>query len=67
MILITKNEKDLIVDKFPKAHIVRTCKQKSNRHKYYLVEDRKVMRYLNALRHPNKVGRRRYNDRQRPA
>lgn len=50
MIAITKKEKDYISEAFPSAHIVRTMKQKSKRHRYYCEESRQVMRYLNATR-----------------
>ena len=38
MILITKEEKDAISKFFPDAHIVRTMRQKSKRHRYYCEE-----------------------------
>lgn len=53
MVLITKKEKEQIQERFPNAHIARTMKQKSKRHKYYCEENRAVMRFLNELR--NKV------------
>lgn len=51
MILITKDEKDYISKNFPKAHIVRTMKQKSKRHRYYCEEAPSVMRYLASVRY----------------
>lgn len=50
MIAINKAEKDAINRRFPDVHIVRTMKQKSNRHRYYCEENRGVMRYLERLR-----------------
>lgn len=50
MILITKEEKDAISKFFPDAHIVRTMKQKSKRHRYYCEESINVMKYLNQAR-----------------
>ena len=53
MIAITKAEKEVIREQFPNVHIVRTMKQKSKRHRYYCVEDRRVMRLLDRMRNPN--------------
>lgn len=50
MILITKEEKDAISKFFPDAHIVRTMRQKSKRHRYYCEESVGVMKYLNEVR-----------------
>ena len=50
MISITKMEKDLLSAKFPTAHIARTMKQKSKRHKYFCEESARVLNFLNALR-----------------
>ncbi len=50
MVLITKDEKEAISARYPDAHIVRTMKQKSKRHRYYVEESRPVMRLLNQLR-----------------
>ena len=38
MILITKQESEIVRKRYPKAEIVRTCIQKSKRHRYYLPE-----------------------------
>lgn len=46
MILITKQESQRIREKYPKAEIVRTCIQKSKRHKYYLPEKDKYLRLI---------------------
>jgi hypothetical protein len=50
MIAISKAEKDVISERFPKVHIVRTMKQKSKRHHYYCEESRGVMNYLRKVR-----------------
>lgn len=50
MILITKEEKDAISKLYPDAHIVRTMRQKSKRHRYYCEESPGVMRYLTQAR-----------------
>lgn len=50
MILITKEEKDAISKFYPDAHIVRTMKQKSKRHRYYCEESIGVMKYLGEVR-----------------
>lgn len=50
MILITKEEKEAISKLYPDAHIVRTMRQKSKRHRYYCEESRGVMNYLSQAR-----------------
>lgn len=50
MVSITKAEKDVLQKAFPRAHIVRTMKQKSKRHHYYCEETNGVMRLLSELR-----------------
>jgi len=50
MIAITKNEKEAISVKYPEAHIVRTMKQKSKRHRYYCEETEQVLRFVKSLR-----------------
>ena len=50
MILINKEEKELISRFFPNVHITRTMKQKSKRHRYYCEEDKRVMVFLRKLR-----------------
>jgi len=50
MVLITKEEKDAILTRFPKVNIVRTMKQRSKRHRYYCEEAPGIVRYLNQLR-----------------
>lgn len=50
MILISREEKEVVLEKYPGAHIVRTCRQKSKRHRYYMVEDPGPMRVIKQLR-----------------
>lgn len=50
MVAITKEEKDIISEKYPQVHIVRTVRQKSKRHRYYCEEAGCVMRLLKNLR-----------------
>lgn len=52
MVLINKQEKEIIAERFPDVHIVRTMKQDSKRHHYYCEEAKRVMRLLNKLRNP---------------
>jgi len=58
VVLITANEKKIISERFPKIHIVRTMKQRSKRHRYYMVEDEKAMRLLRKLRMEPEIPRR---------
>ena len=46
MILINKKEAFVIRGKYPSAEIIRTCVQKSKRHKYYLAERDKYLRLI---------------------
>ena len=55
MTLINKEEKEAISRLCPRAHIVRTMKNKSNRHRYYVEESRSVMYHLNKMRDKNIV------------
>lgn len=62
MIAISKAEKEAIVAKYPNTHIVRTMRQDSHRHRYYMTEERKPMELLKNLRnagelHTNEKGR----------
>ena len=50
MILISKEEKEIISSQVPTAHIVRTMKNKSKRHRYYCEESPAVMRVLNKFK-----------------
>lgn len=53
MIAITATEKQVICKKYPNARIVRTMKQDSKRHHYYMEESGAPMRYLNTIRGTN--------------
>lgn len=53
MIPINKEEATIIRERFPKTHIVRTMKQKSNRHRYYCEENKGVIRFLDMYRNGN--------------
>lgn len=50
MVSITKAEKNLLQEQFPKMTFVRTMKQKSKRGHYYCVETPPVMKYLKKIR-----------------
>ena len=50
MIQISKEEKSSIIKKYPDIGIVRTVKQKSKRHRYYMEERRDAMQELRKLR-----------------
>lgn len=50
MILITRDEKMAVLEKFPNVHIVRTMKADSKRHRYYMVEEPGPMRIIKQLR-----------------
>lgn len=55
MIAINKAEKEAVVSRFPDAHIVRTMVNDSRRHRYYCVEDRKILQFLNRFRKKNVI------------
>lgn len=50
MVEITQFEKEAIKKRYPEVHIVRTMKQDSKRHHYYMTEDRKPMEMLRKMR-----------------
>lgn len=50
MIAITQKEKEAICEKYPNTHFVRTMKQDSKRHHYYMTESPNQMRLLSSLR-----------------
>lgn len=50
MIEITKQEKAAILEAFPNAHIRRTMKKSSKRHRYYCEESSAVMKFLRERR-----------------
>lgn len=54
MIAITLAEKEAVIKKYPDAQFVRTMKQDSKRHHYYMAEAGVPFRYLNSIRGMNK-------------
>lgn len=50
MIAINKEEKEAIRSKYPNVHIVRTMKQDSKRHHYFVEEHGGVTRLLRDMR-----------------
>lgn len=50
MIAINKAEREIISQRLPNVHIVRTMKQKSKRHRYYCEETKQVLRLLRQIR-----------------
>lgn len=50
MILISLEEKQAVLERFPSVHIVRTMKHDSKRHRYYMVEDPGPMRVIKQMR-----------------
>lgn len=70
MILITREEREAVLEKFPNVHIVRTMKQDSKRHRYYMVEEFGPMKFIKQMRgewvdKPRKPRKpRNYKDRQ---
>lgn len=50
MIEISRNEKNIISERYPDARIVRTMKQRSGRGHYFCEESKKVMKLLRELR-----------------
>ncbi len=46
MILIGKEEVMAVRVNFPDAHITRTMKNKSSRHRYYCEENKRVLEFL---------------------
>lgn len=50
MIAITAAEKEMIREQYPNVQIVRTMVKRSDRHKYYMVEERAPMNLLRRIR-----------------
>ncbi len=50
MIAITLSEKNTIRERFPNVHIVRTMRQDSKRHHYFMTEDPGPMNMLRKMR-----------------
>jgi len=55
MVRITKQEKEAIQKRFPRVGFVRTMRQDSHRHCYYMEENRGAMALLKKLRNDNVV------------
>ncbi len=53
MVAISAKEKKAIIGTYPRANIVRTVRQKSKRHRYYMAEERGPMELLRRLRGGN--------------
>lgn len=66
MIAVTTAEKAAVQEKFPKVKFVRTMKQDSKRHHYYMEEQFAPMRYLMVLRGLEKPRQSRPYDKRRP-
>lgn len=50
MISISKEEKQAVREKFQRVHIVRTMKQCSKRHRYYMEEAPGAMKLIRQMR-----------------
>lgn len=50
MVEINKAEKEIILGRYPNTHVVRTMKQDSRRHHYYMTEGYRQMNLLNKIR-----------------
>ena len=50
MTSISKEEKQAVREKYPKVHIVRTMKQHSKRHRYYMEEAPGAMKLIRQMR-----------------
>lgn len=62
MVVISKEEAEAVRAKYPDAHIVRTMKQASKRHRYYCEETSATMRFLQELREKENAGVNPYGD-----
>lgn len=56
MVMITAFEKAAISKKYPRVHIVRTMRQRSARHRYYMAEETMAMKFLKDLRGQTSLG-----------
>ena len=50
LIAISKEEKDVVSKRSPNVHIVRTMRQRSARHRYYMEERRDAMGLIRLMR-----------------
>lgn len=69
MIAVNKAEKEAVLKRFPRTQFVRTMKQDSKRHHYYMVEEREPVRYVRQMRGLEPMrgkngGKRYHNDRR---
>ena len=55
LITITVREKEVICKQLPNVHIVRTMRQHSGRHRYYMEENPRAMKLLLGLRKQGEV------------
>lgn len=58
MISISKEEKKAVIEKYPKVHIVRTMRQRSGRHRYYMEEAPGPMKLIRRMRGNDEPSRR---------
>ena len=65
MIAITPAEKAAVQERFPKVKIVRTMKQDSKRHHYYMEEQYAPLHYLMVLRGLEKPRQNKPHDKRR--
>lgn len=63
LVVISKEEKDKLLARFPDLYIVRTMRGESKRHRYYCEEKFHVMRYLDELRGKKPAADKRGGDR----
>ena len=52
---INKDEKETLLKRFPKMHIVRLMKQDSKRHHYWMSEEPQYLQALNEIRQKNTI------------
>lgn len=50
MISITREEKQAVLERYPNVHIVRTMKQDSKRHHYFMTEEFGPMQIIKKMR-----------------
>lgn len=69
MIPINKEESAALRERFPNLYVVRTMKQCSDRHRYYMEEQPSAVRFLRIMRGEpvknNKKGGERHSDRKK--
>lgn len=65
VIAVTPAEKVAVQERFPKVKFVRTMKQDSKRHHYYMEEQFAPMRYLMVLRGLEKPRQPKQHDKRR--